>query len=674
MHSTYRFQLMIILILILSDFAIAGYRSEGLMDIEKGVHVVVGKFRNVGTFSIGGYYNGTWEKLTYFYPGPWEGTFLSIYVNGKVYSNSANPTSVRAEKGNLMDTYVVEYPHVVGNEIRTKWRLPENVVVEEVFELIENGTKLYIKITNKDYRSITAGARLNIDTMLGENDGAPIYIPGDGLRSNEIEYSRSNLDFEYWKAYNKEENATVIASGVLYGEGLTYPDKFLVTDWKKSMYSSWDYEVDPKRMILGDSSVLIYYNPRILLPNETRVIVTIYKKGGPVLPFSKGSLGIADIVSGEVGGKYVPGENVTMSVDVVTRDIENDTEILIEVVDTEGDIIHTYNTTKDFLEPDTVNPVKFNLEIPERFTTNDSFEIIASLFRGGKRVDHRRKRFSILEFYEKHAFILDDVRVENHGEGSVPIEVDVKSLRIENRGELDLEILKDGKSIYSSMKSTGTVRPDTTKTITFTWTPRNLTQEPMTLIVSLYKNFKRIDEITQEFSLNFSSNESFIPPDEKEDGERYPIHPSFITIILPVSLIVMVIIIFLFLNPPTRDKSIEIWWRLYDVITGRGPGDVEIKKIRDGENIKLIIKNNTRRELRNCIVEDNIPKGVDVTISRPSIIGEGGRLIIIKSDKFVWEVGKLLPGATIVLEYRIRGEWVLLPARLRWDSGEKITK
>ncbi|OYT42207.1 MAG: hypothetical protein B6U86_00745 [Candidatus Altiarchaeales archaeon ex4484_43] len=50
-----------------------------------------------------------------------------------------------------------------------------------------------------------------------------------------------------------------IASGVLYGEGLTYPDKFLVTDWKRSMYSSWDYEIDPKRTILGDSSVLIYY-------------------------------------------------------------------------------------------------------------------------------------------------------------------------------------------------------------------------------------------------------------------------------------------------------------------------------------------------------------------------------------------------------------------------------
>jgi len=808
MHSTYRLRLIIAFIIILSDFTTAGYCSEGLMDVEKGAHVVVGECRNVGTFSLGGYYDGTWEKLTYLYPEPWEGTFLSIYVNGRIYSNSANPTSVRLDRTNLMDLYVEESPHRIDNKIYTKWGLPENVFVEEIFELMENGTKLYIKIKNKNYRSITVGARLNIDTMLGENDGAPIYIPGDGLKSNEAEYSKSSLDFEYWKAYNKEENATVIASGVLYGEGLTYPDKFLVTDWKRSMYSSWDYEIDPKRTILGDSSVLIYYTPRILEPNETRAIVTVYKKGGPVLPFSKGPLGIADIVSSEVGEEYVPGKNVTMSVDIVTRDIENDTNLFIEVVDKEGNIIYTHNTTKNFSKPDTVNPVKFNLEIPERFTTNDSFEIIASIFKGGKRVDQKSKNFSIAESSEKGSFSLDDVRVGEVGEHSVPIdvdvistgaenkgnvsiqilsggrviydsikftgkvhpdtiktlsftwmpvevtsgsmilkvslyrdfkkvdeitrefsfrfrledirvgelgehgipiEVDVTSIGVENKGELGLEIMKDGKIIYDSMKSTGTVAPNTIKTLSFNWMPEDAIPESMILIVSLYRDFKKVDEIAQKFSLSFPSNESaalnesFVPPDEKEGEEIEEDNNSYLFIIASI-LLTPLIMILLFLNPLTREKSIETGWRLYDEIEERSRGkgyvskinalvkrsvinakilksikerrlrDVEIEKMRDGENIKLIIKNNGRRELKNCVVEDKIPKGINISISSPNIFGRSGGLIIIKSDKFVWNIGKLSPGATVILEYRILGGGVLLPARLRWDSGEKITE
>jgi hypothetical protein len=669
MGAKHRSQLLIVLILVLSDLAIADYRSEGLMDIEKEAHVVVGKFRNVGTFSIGGYYNGTWKKLTYSYPDPWEGTFLSIYIDGKVYSNSVNPTSINMERGNLMDVYAEKYPHIVDDKIYAEWRLPEDVVVEEIFELIENGTKLYISITNKGNRDITAGARLHIDTMLGENDGAPIYIPGDGLKSMESEYSGTDLDFEYWKAYNKEENATVITSGILYGEDITYPDKFLVTDWKKSMYSSWDYEVDPERSILGDSSVLIYYDPRILLPNETRVIATIYKKGDPVLSFSKGPLGIADIVSSELGENYVPGQNVTMSVDVVARDVENDTNVLVEVIDKGGNIIYIYNTTEDFTEPDTVNPVKFNLEIPKGFTTNDSFEIIASLFSGGKRVDNKTKRFSITKPSGVKNFWLEDARVGNLSADHVlPIEADIRSWGGENQGEVDLEILRGGKTIHGSMKSTGTVSPHRVKTVTFTWEVGNLTQEPMTLTFSLYRNFRKIDEITKEFSFNLSSNESFVPV--SVGGEEVSTSNSHDIAIL---LLIPLITLFLFLNPLTRDRSIELFRSLHGMATGKGREGVEIKKTRDGDNIRLTVKNNGRRELRKCVLEDNLPKGVDVTISRPSVMGGGGRLIILKSDRFLWDIGKLPPKSTVVLEYQMQGGRVLLPARLKWDSGEKNT-
>jgi len=39
-------------------------------------------------------------------------------------------------------------------------------------------------------------------------------------------------------------------------------------------------------------------------------------------------------------------------------------------------------------------------------------------------------------------------------------------------------------------------------------------------------------------------------------------------------------------------------------------------------------------------------------------------LILLKSDKLVWEIGKLSPGATVVLEYRILGGQGIAPGQV----------
>ena len=356
-----------------------------LSDESKGIHLVVGDCYNIGTFSLGALYNGGWEKLTYHYPNPWEGTFLSVKVNDKVYTNS-----IDSRNKVLMDPYIVKKPTLTDSGISMKWELPENVLVEQTFELIDDGTRIYIKITNENSMPLKVGARLHIDTMLGENDGAPIYIPGDGLKSRESEYSGDNLNFDYWKAFNREENATVVASGVLEGEGLTYPNRFLVTDWKKSMYSSWDYTIDEKRSILGDSAVILYYNPITLSSGDSMGLVTIYKSGEPILPASKGSFGIADVVfKDKSNGIYCPNDLSEIGTDVVSRNAGNRGFVEFSILGSNGDLIYTATKDTGTVSRDSIKTLNFKWKIPENFS-NATFNITVKLYsHDGKEIDSK---------------------------------------------------------------------------------------------------------------------------------------------------------------------------------------------------------------------------------------------------------------------------------------------
>ncbi len=363
----------------------------GIKDETKGMHIVVETCKNIGTFSIGGLYNGNWEKLTYFYPSPWEGTFLSVKVNDNVYSNSENP-----DEKIQMDTYIIEYPSVSGNKISTKWMLPENpknsfgifgpnqtksdlgILVEQTLEITKDAVLIHIKTTNADSNPANVGVRLHIDTMLGDNDGAPIYIPGDGLKTSETGYSAHILNFKYWKAYNRQDDPTIIATGILDGR-LTYPDKVLIANWKKSFHSSWDYEITPDVLITGDSAVILYYPEKPLFPNSAREITTAYGIGSPILP-ALISFGIADIVTDKITGLYCPGEVAELGVDVANTGKNAETGLVsIRIEDNKGFVIYGNSKDTGIMNPDSVNSIKFDWLIPENLS--GSFVVRAQLFR-----------------------------------------------------------------------------------------------------------------------------------------------------------------------------------------------------------------------------------------------------------------------------------------------------
>ncbi len=379
--------LLFLSVILLSTLVIAEECAVEIQNEGKGMHIVMGNCKNIGTFSLGGIYNEKWEKLTYYYPMPWEGTFLTIMVDDKFYTNSMDP-----EEGIRMDRYLEQYATIEENKIWVKWMLPEDILVEEILEMIENSTLIHVKITNKNpSQRFDVGVRIHIDTMLGDNDGAPIYIPGDGLKETEKEYSGDYLNFKYWKAYNRKDKPNIVATGILDLNGkLTYPDKVTIVNWKKSMRSVWDYKINEEMSILGDSAVMLYYNPRPIGSGETMEIITGYGSGEPVL---KNVSGITEIVLNKISGEYCPGEDVVMKVDVGSR-VDFQGLLGVEIRNKKGILFYSKNMSTGVIEAESIKSMEFDFTVPEDVSL-DEFNISARLYSAGNLIDEKSSRFSV---------------------------------------------------------------------------------------------------------------------------------------------------------------------------------------------------------------------------------------------------------------------------------------
>jgi len=520
-----RYILLIFIVLMLSKSIASEYCEVELKDVSKGIHLTVENCRNIGTFSIGGLYDeNKWEKLTYLYPKPWEGTFLSVKVNDIIYTNSMD-----SRNKIFMDPYVEKKSEIEDDEISLSWKLPEDILVEQTFELIDNGVRIKTEITNYGDRGVDVGVRLHLDTMLGENDGAPIYIPGDGLKSNEAEYHGPDLNFRYWKAYNTVDNPSVISTGIL--DEQSYPDKVIVAYWKKSMYSSWEYEIDHLQSILGDSAVILYYNPRKIDPGERRTIVTSYLNGEPILPISKGYFGIAEIVPDKLDGIYCPDSVAILRVDVISRKPGNEGQLSLEIKDENGNLV------------------------------------------------------------------------------------------------------------YTNKEHTGLMGADSIKTIPFSWkTPKNISPTSFDVLAVLYDiNGNELDRKETQVVVDHTR---CMPP-EKEGL-------NWMLILIPLLLILFAFFIFI---------GVQKYSQL---------GNVEIEKEKDGENVKVTVWNKTKREIKNCVIEDRITEGAEVDVLTAGVER--------KETELIWSIGTLESDDRAILEYRIKDVEFLPPAVVRWDSGEIVSK
>jgi hypothetical protein len=194
-------------------------------------------------------------------------------------------------------------PVLEGSILRTVWQAGGVHLVQRVYFASPPDTGrpdaavIEYAITNSSGSALSAGVRIMLDTMIGDNDGAPFFVPSWGVLTTEHDFGSAAIP-DYWTAWESPtfDPDGLKARGILRISGMTTPNRVVVAHWDSALcpgagaglYSSvWDYAPNPEISITCDSAVALFYNPVMLAPGQTRTIRAYY---GLVAPNSGADL------------------------------------------------------------------------------------------------------------------------------------------------------------------------------------------------------------------------------------------------------------------------------------------------------------------------------------------------------------------------------------------------
>jgi hypothetical protein len=140
--------------------------------------------------------------------------------------------------------------------------------------------RIAVTATNATTGALSVGARIMLDTMIGDNDKAPFFVPGAGNFDTEREFRGDEMP-AYWKAFEAPnyDQASLKGQGIITGDDATRPDRLVFATWPFIKNSTWDYSITPD-MPVGDSAVALYWEPRELAPGASATWVTYYGLAG----------------------------------------------------------------------------------------------------------------------------------------------------------------------------------------------------------------------------------------------------------------------------------------------------------------------------------------------------------------------------------------------------------
>jgi len=207
--------------------------------------------------------------LLFGHPNPWS-SFTTIRINNVDYIFYSNNTTYDVANLRAVSTMAVD-----------------GVLITQTLEIVNNdatGYKDTVKISysarNQSTTAKTIGIRIMMDTMLGDNDGAPFKVPSLGNVTYERELSGNAIP-QSWQAFDNLTNPTVFAVGTLYRIGDMRPDKIQFAAWPGvyDSLNSWNYAIDTSTPITGDSAVAIYWNPKTVAAGAVITANTYYGVG-----------------------------------------------------------------------------------------------------------------------------------------------------------------------------------------------------------------------------------------------------------------------------------------------------------------------------------------------------------------------------------------------------------
>lgn len=247
--------------------------------------------------------------------GPWT-SFSTFLIDGDpwVYGGRTRDTAGRgANYGEPK-----QLPTIVdGTRSVSAWQLGP-IEVTQTINIVRSSTtglmdtaKIVYDVHNTDEEIHSVGIRMTLDTMLGDNDGAPFRV-GDLAVTTDTVFSGSDIP-EFWQAFDSLEDPKVTAQGTLRGGEVTRPDKVFFTNWATLSRSPWDIDFVPGRdftRIGGfelDSAMALLWEPAALAPKARRTVVIYFGLGGITIAPGQLQLGVtcpSTVVGGETADSF----------------------------------------------------------------------------------------------------------------------------------------------------------------------------------------------------------------------------------------------------------------------------------------------------------------------------------------------------------------------------------
>jgi len=227
------------------------------------------------------------KPLVYGRPKPWT-SYTTIKINNVNYVFGGTTKRRAGDDANYGE--VTEGPVIKNNQIYTS-SLINGIKVEQILSIVKSSTtglfdtaQIKYRLINNSNEEKEVGLRVMLDTMLGQNDGAPFRLADKAVTTDNL-YLEEELP-SFWQAFDSITNPTVTSQGTFKGPGVTAPDKVYFADWGSLADGDWNFDFNPGQEFVRkgeyeiDSAIAMMWEPRLLEPNEEVTYVTNYGLGG----------------------------------------------------------------------------------------------------------------------------------------------------------------------------------------------------------------------------------------------------------------------------------------------------------------------------------------------------------------------------------------------------------
>lgn len=192
-----------------------------------------------------------------------------------------------------------------------------DVLVEQILDLTFSTTTgqpdtaaISYVVTNQGFATRDIGLRIVLDTMLGNNDGAPFRVRDMAVVSDTM-FAGDDIP-AFVQAFDDLLKPAVMAQGNISGPEVSRPTRVYFTNWGSLADGVWDFNFQPGRDFTRtgefdlDSAMALYWDQEPLRPGESRRYVTHYGLGGISIAQGFLSLGLSSVNKVEMAVNPVP--------------------------------------------------------------------------------------------------------------------------------------------------------------------------------------------------------------------------------------------------------------------------------------------------------------------------------------------------------------------------------